>query len=1400
MDTNMIDVSNFEARTPLTEESPYTFLDADTIRNQEGELFRLQGYSAPEIMHQTDDGLTPGGPGGWGTTQEIDALARNLGFNNVHRLTNSDGSPMMDATGKRQLIRLTDENGRDFVESLSSYGINKLGRFSSQAEIDAYHWGKAKETITPFDDDKPLNEFEKAKLAIDDFVEAETFEASRFKEVALDEQQLAALNAPRQPGESIEQYAIRIQQAKDYTGARVLRRHHDRTLQNKSLHPWSDSWDVGWTGVIEGLYGAAQMVGERTGFDWLEALGDKGIKRQHEYLKGKPEMKLNILKPVLDRDGNTIDNEWDVGGISGFFEYIGNMGAISLPYMAVTAGSTLASPMTGGASFTIPVAMYTGQTWNEMEGDKSATAAVAAGVTMSVLDRLGIQGLMGGVKGVNLLTKDSRDRMVAAWVTKNRNGVMSAANKVAAKSAIDKMTRLESAKLVRHAADIAKDQLKYGNILKSFAARSAQGFGVESTTEVGQELSGYMASVIGSDKHFDSVELHNRLLNAFIAGGTLGAGFGVPGTIYDVGAWTDVAVRTGVAEDKRLSKEGRWAEEEARRGNVYALDNQGNILKDNDGQEIIMRRGTPRSTYDIADAAAKKAKNRIWNPNDTDFHQKAEAHDRAQKTKDSWTKIKEAAGSFPMLYQGSMRWLINPFTNNQQVRDIGSLVNGFLHKINAGESFEEYKQLQAAYFRNQIWSPAKLSEMAQFKKINQVELSKVTNAFGQWIKRNPLGTINWDNLPDGSQESGPDNTNGVDLRKHKDWLRLWTREMNKLGDELFNKQKDARTKFKDGSSTGKRFEVNKLRNYMLRYKAIDKAAIERNKNGFIRALMKNEFSDGTPGFGSYTGPNGNLIKQGLTLDKATALANDILNNNDMIDGRSIFEIGRGRHIPAAHKERFYNLSDNKDFNEFLEQDVFININNAIKSATRYMAYQKYIGDNNEILNQMLEDAKASGLAEEDVNYLAAGLRDYLQAESGNYKRIENQTIANIQKNILVWTTLAGLPMATISSMVEYMMTLRALTPAQINKTIKASAKEFAEAAWSTIQSPGLQSTKARRKKEARQAKLMKLGFFDWDVGAAQTTGATENTYASRYLLDKFFRIIGLQQWTDYTRNIRAAIADDFIMDHLNTINDQRLEGGLYTNEVQEAEEQLRNLGLDVNKLLDLANEGLGFRARRPVADVLKDKRSRDTELDRMFSLAEYNFINEASALPGTANRPLFYQNPHLALFTQFQGFIATFTANHIPRLWGDYVKRGTPAMKYNAFAVMTTMIALGFVSQYLKDLLKYGRSTPYLDRAERIQRGIGASGMLGVGERPLNFFFPIYETSSSNAVEELFQTVSGEAASLSNLSRAVTGAGQIVGGNVEPGAYKIFKTTPLIGPFNPVNRKLAEGVNELFGG
>ena len=112
-------------------------------------------------------------------------------------------------------------------------------------------------------------------------------------------------------------------------------------------------------------------------------------------------------------------------------------------------------------------------TYNDMEGDaedKSAILATASGVTMSVLDRLGIKTLMSGVSGT-ILKKEYRDKMVKAYQKKNPG-----ATDAVAKAAIAKMTRMESAKLIGSAAQIAKEQLTYGNILRAFAARSATGF------------------------------------------------------------------------------------------------------------------------------------------------------------------------------------------------------------------------------------------------------------------------------------------------------------------------------------------------------------------------------------------------------------------------------------------------------------------------------------------------------------------------------------------------------------------------------------------------------------------------------------------------------------------------------------------------------------------------------------------------------------------------------------------------------------------------------------------------------------------------------------------------------------------------------------------------------------
>ena len=82
----------------------FTFLDADTVTDSQGRLLRIQGLSAPEIMHATDKGLTEAGAGGWETTKQVDWIANKLGYNKIEYLTNPDRSPILDATKTRQLI------------------------------------------------------------------------------------------------------------------------------------------------------------------------------------------------------------------------------------------------------------------------------------------------------------------------------------------------------------------------------------------------------------------------------------------------------------------------------------------------------------------------------------------------------------------------------------------------------------------------------------------------------------------------------------------------------------------------------------------------------------------------------------------------------------------------------------------------------------------------------------------------------------------------------------------------------------------------------------------------------------------------------------------------------------------------------------------------------------------------------------------------------------------------------------------------------------------------------------------------------------------------------------------------------------------------------------------------
>ena len=82
----------------------------------------------------------------------------------------------------------------------------------------------------------------------------------------------------------------------------------------------------------------------------------------------------------------------------------------------------------------------------------------------------------------------------------------------------------------------------------------------------------------------------------------------------------------------------------------------------------------------------------------------------------------------------------------------------------------------------------------------------------------------------------------------------------------------------------------------------------------------------------------------------------------------------------------------------------------------------------------LTQSHGAKVAKQLTNKVAKQMQDYLDAESGNYKRPTTEAGRNlekIQRNLMLWTTMAGLPLATISSFVEAALTLRGLTKEQI---------------------------------------------------------------------------------------------------------------------------------------------------------------------------------------------------------------------------------------------------------------------------------------------------------------------------------------------------------------------------------
>ena len=1083
-----------------------------------------------------------------------------------------------------------------------------------------------------------------------------------------------------------------------------------------SLNPYSTAWNTGMIGVTDAAWGMVSLLGDSLGLEGMKGSGEAGVRR---------------ARARIADQGQILTSYEDVDSFGDAVDFVVNNTLLSIPYMGITAAAAVTAPMTGGMSLLAPVSIYTGQTWNEMgdqirhtDKERSASVAIASGVAQAALDRLGLSGITGA--GGKELYKKGVQALI------DQRGM----SKQLAEATMAQATKREMATLLGDVGDVAREQLKAKHLTTDLLKRMRTGALTEATTEGLQEAIAGIGADIGSDTAIDWNDIQSRAINGMVAGGTLGASFSVPGAVMDAGQWANIA--WGVEpEDARVTAAATKYAREERDNQVKSLYREAR-QQGMDREEAIAY-AESRAVVPTVEESLKIVRE---SPEALELMEdKAKRHEERKKSRTIGESISNAMSNIPALWRGQVNHIFSEelLRKSRTARLMKDAFGGSLSRVFGGSDMENAKHHRMTMYKAMLQDDPEniYTALNNGKKTSDKDKARISKEIYDLLNDpnvfNPrTGAFNPDGLPDGPR---------------KQHIVMLIDRMQQLSDKLYDDQVQYNP------------QLGFIKNYLLRYKALNKKAVYKNRNKFINALQS---------------------EYRMSVADATALTDQILNTD--MDLEDAFTVIRGGPQPTAHKRRSLNLSEKEQFKEFFEEDMFVNISTAAKSASRYVTNQEYVGKNGEHVAKMLEDMRREGVSEEEVDKVAYQMQNYLDSESGNYKRATSEfgkKFQEIQKSFMLFTMFAGLPLSTVSSFVEVALGMRGLTRDQIygmNGGLSNLGKELAEMLKGGMTEianiPPVGKGKVRTFESKGKRILRKLGFYEWDVGAATTTGVLETHSFHQKMAENYFKWIGLQGWTNFNRATRAAIAGDFITDNLMILADRDTTAQTRTNEEREAEEKLRNLGLDVSDVG--VNQMLMLLAGMPMD---ADAQQRAIGLLRE---AQYNFVNEAVALPKAANRPLYYLDPRFALINQFQGFMSTFTANHIPRLWNEYIKRGSPAMRYNTFAMMATMIMLGFASQYLKDLLKYGESSPYLDEAELIRRGILSSGLAGTSERVIEQLFPIYETRSKNAGEWVWNTASGESPSLSNIARFATAGGYLIEGDVDRATWNAAKAT--VGP------------------
>jgi hypothetical protein len=208
---------------------------------------------------------------------------------------------------------------------------------------------------------------------------------------------------------------------------------------------------------------------------------------------------------------------------------------------------------------------------------------------------------------------------------------------------------------------------------------------------------------------------------------------------------------------------------------------------------------------------------------------------------------------------------------------------------------------------------------------------------------------------------------------------------------------------------------------------------------------------------------------------------------------------------------------------------------------------------------------------------------------------------------------------------------------------------------------------------------------------------------AREINEKFFKAIGLERWTNFTRSAALAVGRDAIIQ--------------WSSDSDVGARNLGELGLTQQDVREWLDDGQRVFGRDQDA----------SEADRRVAEALVQFVNESIMRPDPSQRPLWASNPKFMLVFHLKSFMYAFHNTVIRQLVKNFQQAETPWEKaYVAAVPAMMMMAITGLGLELRELLQYklwGRAgrTDRMDGPEYIWELAQRSGIFGVSQLALDW-------------------------------------------------------------------------------